>query len=121
LADTREKSLGVAGVLLGDGEVVRHDEHLLVQELHRRPALVAHLVVAAQVAFVKANFGTGFSLRLKGQAQEGSQPGGFELWVNWIQLARSPHLGVHLPHVVLEVADDVVALHHAVRQAGGGA
>ena len=37
--------------------------------------------VAAQVAFGKAKFVTGFSRRVKGQAQ-GLEPGAFKLWVH---------------------------------------
>jgi hypothetical protein len=51
--------------------------------------LQQYLDVAAQVAFVKADLGTGFSRWVNGQAQ-GLEPGGFKLWVNWIQVVQAP-------------------------------
>jgi hypothetical protein len=43
--------------------------------------VVHHQHVAAQVAFERAKFVTGFSRWVKGQAQ-GLEPGAFKLWVN---------------------------------------
>jgi hypothetical protein len=58
--------------------------------------MLAHFLgVAAQVdAFEKANFVTGFSRCVEGQAQ-GLEPGGFKLWVTTgFDLYSPPHLGM---------------------------
>jgi hypothetical protein len=98
--------------------LVRVDQPRLQRAHHpRHVARVLARDVAAQAAFERANFVTGFSRWVKGQAQ-GLEPSAFKLWVNFFRERVQPHRDRGPRHLELPAACAAPVVR---RDAGAGA